>query len=466
MGVKVRIAMSLPIDLLQAVSAAGGGKLALVVGAGCSLEAPTSIPLAGQCSKECHDRLVADGVIADGDCTAPWDLSCLADAVVGQTGTQASLVRQLSENYGLKAATPNEGYLLAAALLAEGAITSIVTLNFDLAMSAAISHMGVGDIVAIIEGPEHFPLQRTNNIYYLHRSASAADPESWVLRTEALKEEWKGHWESVVANKALAAPVVVFAGLGSPASVLTESVALIKAAIPNAKVYQVDPVDVSNSKFFAALGLEVRYYVQASWCDFMEALSQRLVVEHVQKLRAAVGAFATREGVLNEDITSLLSRLQEIGLREFGSLRAAWLLCEKPYHSDVANVRELIADLMLAAAMVARTTGTEAILFGDGVVEFRRDNRTISAFLLASGRGTYSAVAIESELVRRRRRLRGRSTRPTGAIIAGTRDTLAPVTPPVNVVVGDTSGSIISGPMQSLSCTLTPFAETRRLSGR
>lgn len=438
--------MALPAELLQAVSATGGGKLAFVIGAGCSLEAPTAIPLAGRCSEECHDRLVENGIFAKGECATPWDLSCLADTVVSKTGSQKTLVDMLADRYSFKTATPNDGYLFAAALLAEGAITSIVTLNFDLAMSMAIGQLGVGDVVAIIEGPEHFPNQKANNLYYIHRNASAADPESWVLRTEALAQEWKDHWESVVATKALSAPVVVFAGLGSPAAVLTESIRLIRAAIPSAKVFQVDPVEVAKSRFFASLALDAASYIQLSWCEFMVELAQRLVVEHGDQLRAAATAIVKREGIQDEDLTPLLARLKEIGLCELGHLRASWLMYEKPYHRDVAGVRELVADLMLAVAMVARTSGADAIVFGDGVVEFRRADRIVGAYLLASGRGSCSTVAVETELKTRKRRLRHRSTQPQGAIVAGTRTTAAIVTPPVDIMVGDTSGSIISGP--------------------
>ena len=145
--------MNLPADLLHAVSAPGGGKITLVVGAGCSFEAPTSIPLAGTCSQECHDRLVANGVLAVGDCPTPGDLSALADAVMMKTGRQRLLVEQLSQNYTLQTATPNEGHLIAAALLREGAIASVLTLNFDLALSAAISEcstaLGGGAVVVL-----------------------------------------------------------------------------------------------------------------------------------------------------------------------------------------------------------------------------------------------------------------------------------------------------------------------------
>ncbi len=441
--------MTLPHELLQAVSAPGGGKITLVVGAGCSFEAPTSIPLAGTCSQQCHDRLVANGVLAAGDCSLPSNLSCLADAVFAKTGEQRLLVEQLSQNYELKTAPPNDGHLLTAALLREGVIASVVTLNFDLALTTAIARLGVGDTVGVIDGPDDLPNKKTFNLYYLHRNANAADPETWVLRTAVLDTEWKGKWEHVVAAMVLATPVVVFAGLGSPANVLVESATLIRNAIPNgSKAYQIDPGDPERSVFFEALALAPEAFVRKSWCEFMEELSQRLVVEHVSQLKAAAEAMVQRETLHPEDLTSLLHRLQNIGLLNVGRLRASWLLHEKEYLAEESLARELLADLLLAAALIARVSDTQAVLCEDGVVEFLRGDRTVATHVFASGRGTRGKVAIETALTRRRRRLRDRAMPLSGAIIAGTISSgTTPVTPPADVLLGDTSASIVFGPM-------------------
>ncbi|MBK8233728.1 MAG: hypothetical protein IPK72_24920 [Candidatus Eisenbacteria bacterium] len=440
--------MTLPHTLLQAVSAPGGGKITLVVGAGCSFEAPTLIPLAGTCSQQCHDRLVANGVLALGDCALPSNLSCLADTVFAKTGEQRLLVEQLSQHYELKTASPNDGHLLTAALLREGAIASVVTLNFDLALSTAISLLGVGDVVGVIDGPDDLPNKKALNLYYLHRNANAADPETWVLRTAALDTEWNGRWEQVVAAMVLATPVVVFAGLGSPANVLVQSATLIRNAIPNgSKAYQVDPGDPEMSEFFKALALAPDAFIRKSWCEFMEQLSQRLVVEHACQLKAAAEAMVQREKLHAEDLTTLLDRLQSIGLLNVGRLRANWLLHGKEYFAEELLARELLADLLLAAALIARVTGTQAVLCDDGVVEFRRGDRTVATHVFASGRGTRGQVAIETTLTQRRRRLRDRAMPLSGAIIAGTHNgDPMPITPPADVLLGDTSASIVFGP--------------------
>lgn len=441
--------MSLPPELLQAVSAQGGGRIALVVGAGCSFEPPTSIPLAAECSRQCHDRLVANGVLAAGECADPSNLSSLADTVFAKTHGQHLLVEQLSQNYELKAASPNEGHLLAAALLREGAVASVITLNFDLALSTAIGQLGAGDAVGIIDGPEELANRKNFNLYYIHRNANAADPETWVLRTSVIEADWKGHWQEVVAKVVLASPVVVFVGLGSPAAVLVESAKLIREAIPaGSKAYQVDPGEAGKSEFFKELALPPEAFVQKTWCEFMEELSQRLLVEQASRLRAAADEMVRRENLYPEDLTPFLDRLRAIGLVNMGRLRACWLLHTKEFCAESSAPREPIADLLLAAALIARMTETQATLSPDGVVEFRRGDRTVATYLLASGLGTRGRVAIETELRAKQRRLRGRAGPPSGAIIAGTRDRAAtPISPPSDVLRGDNTANIVDGPL-------------------
>src|SRR6185503_20965452 len=132
----------LPDELLQAISTPAGGRLALVLGAGCSVEAPTGIPVSRIVSLEIHRRLIDDGVLAEGDCANPEDLSCVADEVFAKRNSQRDVVERFLDRYDLKLATANEGYRIAAAMLLEGALSSIVTLNFDLGLSAALSEIG------------------------------------------------------------------------------------------------------------------------------------------------------------------------------------------------------------------------------------------------------------------------------------------------------------------------------------
>jgi hypothetical protein len=395
--------MALPPELLQAISSPGGGKIALVLGAGCSVEAPTNIPVSRICSNEIHRRLIDDGVLNDGDCSDPDDLSALADAVFRKRNSQRDVVERLRDSYGLKLATPNSGYWIAAALLCEGALSSVVTLNYDLALSTALAALGAGKIVGVIERPEDLSEQKTLNVYYLHRNANAANMESWILRTAALDVEWRGHWEQIIATKVLAAPVVVFAGLGTPVAVLIESTKLLRNALPAAtKLYQADPGNIADSKFFQELSLDPSAYIQCGWGQLMEELSQRLTKEQIAELQQAAGRKTREENLTSEDLTSLLNDLKNLGIVKFGKLRSEWLLHDKPYRQFEAGTIGLLADLLLAIATMARISGAQAVIVDNSSVEFRRDGRVVASFIIASGCGHHGKQAVEARVETRR----------------------------------------------------------------
>lgn len=442
-----KVAMPLPNELLQAISSPGGGQVALILGAGCSVEAPTSIPVARTISLEIHRRLVGDGVLQDGDCANPEDLSHLADAVFARTNSQREVVERFLAQYNLKLAAANEGYHIAAAMLSEGAISSVVTLNFDLGLSAALADLGVGPIVGLIESPEHLPRQRAVNIYYLHRNANAA-PELWVLRTGRLQVDWT-QWEPIIATRVLTAPVVVFAGLGTPVAVILESSQLILEALPNARsVYQVDPADQADSQFSQESGLDAAHYIRLEWGEFMDQLSQRLIAEHLHQLEQAINRKVGEEGLMNEDVGNLLIQLRVVGLVKQGMLRSDWVLHDMRYRKVDPDVINLIADLFLALGLMMRVSGTVAAIVEDGIIEFHRDERTVAAYILASGRGHRSTSAVEADVDHRRRRYAKHLRAPRGIIVGGTSNAViqAP-TPPADIRLGDVSVDNLIGPI-------------------
>ncbi len=247
--------MNLPPTLLEAIAAPEGGRVVLIIGAGSSLEQPTCLPLARECSREAHRKLVADGILSNGDCGDPDDLSVVADTVKAKTGGQAQLVRRLPITK-FKNAKPNNGHLITAALMLEGAITNVVTLNFDLALNHALSDLAAENEVSIIKGPEEHNRLSRINIIYLHRNAETAH-EDWILTTEALDQAWRDNWEEVIARFAMAAPVTVFTGLGSPCGVLKHSVEKLRMALANeVNVYLANPGRVEDSPFARELEIE------------------------------------------------------------------------------------------------------------------------------------------------------------------------------------------------------------------
>lgn len=100
------------------------------------------------------------------------------------------------------------------------------------------------------------------------------DLEQWILTVEALDSQWREGWEGVVAARGIASPVVVFAGLGSPAAVLTKTVEKVrKGVLATHKVYVVDPSP--TSAFEAALDVPDEAHIQMPWCPFAHELADR-----------------------------------------------------------------------------------------------------------------------------------------------------------------------------------------------
>jgi hypothetical protein len=437
--------MPLPEELLHAISSPGGGRVSLILGAGCSVEAPTNIPVAKELSREVHRRLVLNEILQDGDCENPEDLSLVADAVFAKRKSQRVVVEHLLSTFDLKLATPNDGYRIAAALLCERAISSIVTLNFDLALSTALADLGAGSIVRVIECPEDLQDQGLVNIYYLHRNAHSADPELWVLRTAALEGEWRDQWEPIIATRVLTAPVVVFVGLGTPIAVLIESSRLILRALPAVtSIYQVDPSPREESRFFQQSGLQPSHYIPLGWGAFMRALSNRLVTEYRDQLAEASRRKVHDDQLPEEDITDLLHQLTALSFVNQGMLRANWLLHRKPYEPVSEDAIALIADLLLGTAMIARISGSAPVIIADGIVEFRRNGRTVAGYFLVSGRGHRGTSAIEVLVKVKLRAYAGRFN-PNGIIVGGTADLRPLPTPPDDIARGNSSANDVIG---------------------
>jgi hypothetical protein len=352
-------------------------------------------------------------------------------------GSQRELVQRLPVEKMLNAAA-NSGYLLAAALLRERAILSILTLNFDLAMSHALSQVGATTDVAVIEGVAQVGRLSAFNLIYLHSSANM-DPELWVLRRDQLETEWRGTWRQVLAQRLLTAPVIVFAGLGSPASLVTESVTKIRAELGRngVTVYQVDPGQFGSSAFSAAINIPAPDYIRLPWGIFMHELSERLAEEHRARLEGACNRLIGSEHLPNEDTARITGRVSSGGLLKQGARRALWLREGTNYLPGVQRGWEdHIADLVLAVAMIERMTGSSATFADDGTVEFASGNRQLGRIILASGQGVRRWASMEARL-----RTAGNASSyyedpPIKALVAGVVGGRQTMTPPPDITFG------------------------------
>lgn len=438
--------MPISPQLLQAIAAPEGGRVVLVVGAGCSFEPPTRIPLAKPCSQEAHRRLVEDGVLAAGECTCSDDLSALADFVKAKLGTQKPLVDRLPITE-FRNATPNEGHLVAAALLLEGAVTHVLTLNFDLALSHALSVLGAKHAVSVIKGPEDHAALGRANIIYLHRNVEL-DGESWVLTSESLESAWKDAWEQLIANMVTTTPITVFAGMGSSCGVLRQSIERLRTALDgHVSVFLADPGDPDWSNFATEMNLNGNDYIQTGWVDFMRALSTRLAEEHSNHIAAACSVMTTREGWTQEDLSSLRSKLKSLGLVGLGKLRASWLLDDRPYCCHEGTIEELLADILLALALIERTAGVSIQLHSDRIVEITTGSNQRLSFLVFSGKGSLRWTSAETEILYREKYcpLESASSRPRRALVSGvTGPSPARVSPPPSIVDQEDEKSIMA----------------------
>ena len=389
--------MPVPPDVLGAASDPVGGRWVLVIGAGCSVEPPTSLQTAAVCAREAHRRLRSDGVLSQ-DCENPNDLSVVADAVFAETGGQQDLVAKLPLAR-FRSASPNQGHYFAAALLIERSLAGVVTLNFDLAMSTALAKLGSEDAVAIITGPDDIARLGNVNLVYLHRSVDAPH-EEWVLRSAYMETVWENRWEPVITSRILVAPVVVFAGLGSSAAVLTSAVTRIRAALPPAgvRVHQVDPAPFAAQPFATAAQLDEADYHQSGWCEFMADIAARVLSEHAARFQQACADLIQERNYADHDLEVLTTAIEGLDLIRFGKVRARWLLHLKDYAATHAFDTQLIADLLLTISFVASTLAASIRIRDDGAIELWKDDHLVTVVGLATGQGVRSLLAVEGRL--------------------------------------------------------------------
>lgn len=297
-------------------------------------------------------------------------------------------------------AKPNDGYINAIALMKEGAIGNIVTLNFDLALNNALGELGSGRI-SLVEGLDDLGKLGTSAVIYLHGNVNEKDPEKWVLRDEILQENWKDGWERAVSDRILLTPHVVFVGLGSPTSVLTTSINNIKQATGTSAgapvVHVVDPAGVT--KFAEPLSLAEEDVLPYTWCDFIKQLSDRIVRDFCDELAIEASDYcANRAWDINTKVLARVTeKIADAGLYVLGQMRSTWIDHERQYaeRSD-ANARQL-AQLLSGICRKLDDDGPHVRFMPDGVVEIRFDRRTVVFASAMHGKG-YSRWAVLSDL--------------------------------------------------------------------
>ncbi|MDE0497121.1 MAG: hypothetical protein OXH86_07195 [Acidimicrobiaceae bacterium] len=433
--------ISIPPGLLFAV-ASRAGRISMVLGAGCSLEAPTSLKLSSELSFEVHTALLADGVLADGECMDPQDLSELAEVVHNKTGSQREVVNRLPAS-AFRLARANRGYLLAVALMLEGSVSCIATLNYDLALTDALRQLGADD-VAVVVGPASLPAFGSKAVIYLHRNVDEQDPERWILRREALETEWESSWEELVANRISASPVLVFAGLGSPAKVLTRSVERVRGIVADVPdVYLVDPTE--DTPFAADLSLPDDNLVRAGWTAFMERLADRVAHECCEALRAEARRIAEDNGwsIESSSCEQMIDAVQRMGLLSVGKVRAKWLGVTREYRPASPESTASLAYLVLVMGHLLNEDYLSLRITLDGLVEITSRDEPVRHAMGIHGGGVHSWATAEQLADR----VLVETDPLPDLVMAGgfTGTPLRDLAPPTDIVSGSAEDDIVTG---------------------
>lgn len=437
----------IPPPLLHAISDEDGGQVALVIGAGCSFEAPTSLPLGGQVAEEAHAQLLKNGTIAPGECPNPNDLAALASAIFVKEGSQQTLVAEFPMKR-LRMPKPNVGYKLVIAMMAEGAITYVLSLNFDLAAQVAAAELGcpIGDVTNSGQA-----VPATATIIHLHGNAYDA-PDDLVLRTEVIDEAWKATWQQVIAQQVLAAPNVLFVGLGSPAPVLTETVQMIVDAVGhNDAFYQADIVDRDKSEFAAQLGIPADRYIKGGWNDVMSELASRLAREQVDTLIVSCKQALSDNGASIDDLNrfeAVAAKLKDVTLLGLGRLRCrAKLDTEASYVPRHGLDDDHLAEPIMKLSAFCASKGLTAVPCENGVWKIKRQDRTVGSLIISTGRGTRKLSALEAQIGFHYRELSDTSNEPPEAVLLG--GVMAEdhqTASPDDIVTGDAEETLLTGP--------------------
>jgi len=279
--------------------------------------------------------------------------------------------------------------------------------------------VGAQDEVAVIKAPSQLTQLGTSNVVHLHGDADS-EPDEWILRTDQLETAWVDGWQELITTRVMTSPLVVFAGLGSPARVLVESVRRIRQAIDGHVAVHVDPAPHGTSPFAAAVSVPAEYHVHSGWCDFMRALGARVASEHVNSVRNAMERVLGREGWPDPGSDEILQRLEELGLLELGQLRAGWFLEHRPYMPARVVDPEAVAVLVHGIALAESIAECDAIPHKSGNLELRKENRLIGHLIPVSGRGTRSCATVEASLRTLGRLRMGHGFEPVVVLVTAT----------------------------------------------
>ena len=432
---------TIPAALRAALAAPPGGQIALVIGAGCSIDPPTSRRTAREYATQAYRQLEERGTIAAGSCN-PENLGSLADAVFAARGTQKDLVDILRPQ--LLNAPAHDGHKLAAALLAEQIVGLILTLNFDRAIDSAVATIAHKSTVTIVHAVEELRNRTRFGVIYLHGNVESEDSK-WILRTAQIDQTWDDTWQEYIVMDLALTPNVIFAGLGSPTPVISETVLKAKAALSADKtIIQVDKMELQHNTFAQTMGVAAADYVVSCWTGFMQALGGVAAREFNNKIFDRYPRFCT-ENRHDEQDPALVMAALPLDILSSGKLRAAWFLDKSEYKAfnstNVDHLVDIIRTLALALTIVG---ATECVLVEDGM-DFRKDGKPVLRVFSCSGAGALYWANVEGAIQARHQEFR-RNDKTTAVVYLATAVDIGLTSVPESIVAEVDGDGVTASP--------------------
>jgi hypothetical protein len=346
----------------------------------------------------------------------------------------------------MRLARANLGYKLLVALMAEGAVSHVLSLNFDLAIQNAAAELGI-EIETIAAVNEPVPIRAA--LVQLHGNANS-EPDQLVLRMEAMNGDWVGQWHQVVAQQVLAAPTVLFAGLGSPAPVLTSTMAMIQGALGgNKALYQADIVPFAQSGFAAQLEIPEQRYIQGSWDAVLTRLADRIAAQQVDSLSRNGRALLVENNYGEADLerfTHIASKLAGHSLLTLGKMRAfADLDRDKLYRPHTVRDDELMSEPMLRLVQIAERFGLDTAPTAAGTWTLQRNGQPVAQIVLATGGGVRRMAAVETRASTICGTIADNSQMPVDIVLIGGLIDAAPAFDHVDLIADEDADDIIGG---------------------
>lgn len=392
----------LPANVLAAVATCQA-RVTLVIGAGCSLDPPTNLPTGRDAARQAYQSLVANGVVQVGAGIDSGDLTSVADAAFSKTGSNEAIVDALNPARFANA-SPNRGHEIAAALLMEGCLRDVLTINYDLAMSSALTKLGAGASVGNILSESHHNRLIARNVIYVNGSAYSS-PQEWILTTDQLETAWQGNWAQLITERATLSPIVLFAGLGSSAAVLSSAAQRVRGAIPSGVfLCFVNPSQFQDCLLAHEMGITTADYVKMNWLDLMDTLGKRLCTEQLQKIESALQTVVPEDPLRTEVSNAFLRLRERFDLLLIGKIRADWLLEAQQYRPEAEAETSLLAVLISALSIIINRLNAEILIEADGRVRLIVGGNSEILILIGSGRGFRRFGAVRSRLREKFRR--------------------------------------------------------------